>query len=218
MSIKSKATKVPRSLGQEELGFAEAGILAGMQGAARETERRVSRLEGWGADIDASKWHMIVRVADGFIVKAIPRHVPGTLRGEVPTGCELVEVDEPSPEQKQLYRSLNGKVKGRAVVPFNPYARDMAQTEIVDGQTSNALAQGFEYQGIVVSLSVRAIAKYTAANARAGSLKYPYVFSSIDNLQSLELKDMDAMIAFTSAVLDYYLATLAAGDAAKAGE
>jgi len=183
-----------------------------------------SHLENWEAALDPERWHVIIDQESRYVLRLLPPHVGGTLRGVVVLGQEVhVLPSAPTPGQEELFAAACAQLADDlTLVPADgPYLvyLQRAMCAQVDQGTQYALAVGYEHapgSGVRFSLTERAVAKFGTARVIAEALTYPWAFSSSTNSVQAVLASPAELIAFTEGALLAFLTAIKVGDAYKA--
>ena len=81
---------------------------------------------------------------------------------------------------------------------------------------SDALLEGFQYEGITFSLSPKAQIRYEYMDRKADGLTYPLYINSLDDRDMLELQDAEQTREFCHASVMHVLGVVGSGTVQKA--
>jgi hypothetical protein len=167
---------------------------------------------------------VIIDQESRYVLRLLPPHVGGTLRGEVVLGQEVhVLPSAPTPAQEELFAAACAQLADDlTLVPADGlylHALKTAMCLDIDLGTQYAMQRGYEHKpgsGVRFSLTERAIAKLGVARLVAGSIAYPWSFSSISNAEQIAFATGAELEAFTEGALLAFLTAIKNGDDCKA--
>lgn len=182
------------------------------KGTAQEVATE-SYMKGWDEALDHTKWHMVVD-SDGNVLKPIAPHVPGSIGDILPAGAKVVQIDDPTEDERRLYKQGNAKVKGRKLVASDIQKVRAHYAKLIDEVTTERIRAGFKHGKQVISLSPNAIAKLTALTAvPRNKLTDPYPLSALD--ESIIELGRDEAVDLAYEALAYYARLIGDGASYK---